>query len=1059
MRKHSYFFTLLFLSSLILLSFFPGCSGCLPTTPVTVTGTIYGYVALPDNTAKDLTGYTPIAGATVTIVDADGVTHTVITDQNGYYCFNNINVKANTIINITKDTEGGGKLIFKDIVPLVVSVEEDYDAGIADVLSTATALVVEELVNLGQVQEEIDLDEITSSDGFDELKEDVQQAQEDNQDINTDNHINAQAEEIADNIVNPPLDHFTVTGYPISTTAGQNFGSNNIVVTAYDGNNKIKTDYTGEVYFTSTDTSAILPYTSGSKYTFTAGDNGIHTFLGTGFTLNIAGTKTITLTDGTVSITSNDITVTPGALHHIVISPDTATITAGQTQVYTAEAFDAANNSLGDVTASTTFAIDAGAGGSWSTNTYTSATAGDWTVTGTYSGKTDTASLTVNSGTLHHIVISPDTATITAGQTQVYTAEAFDAANNSLGDVTASTTFAIDAGAGGSWSTNTYTSATAGDWTVTGTYSGKTDTASLTVTAGAATSFVVTTQHSGTETAGTSFSVTVTAKDADGNTATGYTGVHSITWTWTATNSPDNTAPTKPANGNQNFTNGAVTVAGFTLTNSGETPTITAAADVSGTTFAITVNDGSLNYVKVESAAGGTGSEVGDHSMTADQTFVVHAAGYDAYGNYKNDESVTWTGTGVCSGNLTTPGTSTTFTPVTAGDGTIVIADYDSITGDTTGTITVTAGAAASFVVTTQHSGTETAGTSFSVTVTAKDADGNTATGYTGVHSITWTWTATNSPDNTAPTKPANGNQNFTNGAVTVAGFTLTNSGETPTITATAGSVSGTTSAITVTAGTKNKLLWVTQPASPVTVGATWTAFTIEITDVYGNRTSDTDNITIAASGSGTLGGTLTQAAVNGLATFNNITYDTVEAITITGSAAGLADTPVSNEVTINPLAVGDSYGGGKVAYIFVDGDPGYDANVQHGLIAATADQSTGTQWYNGSYVATGATATAIGTGQANTTAIVNTQGVGSYAAQLCNDLTEGGYSDWFLPSKDELNKLYINKDAIGGFAGTFYWSSSEVNADHAWTQSFYNGSPDDFWKFSTLLVRAVRAF
>src|SRR5680860_806295 len=201
MQKRTSFFILLFLSSLILISLFPGC---LSVTPVTVTGTTSGYVAIPDDTSKDLTGYSPIPGATVTIVDAEGVTHTVLTDENGYYYFNNISIKTNTIINITKDTEGGGKLIFKDIVPLAVSQEEDYDAGIADAESTATALVVEGLFNLGQVQEEIDLDEISSSDGFDELKEDVQQAQEDNQDFTTDNLVNTQAEEIADNIVNPP---------------------------------------------------------------------------------------------------------------------------------------------------------------------------------------------------------------------------------------------------------------------------------------------------------------------------------------------------------------------------------------------------------------------------------------------------------------------------------------------------------------------------------------------------------------------------------------------------------------------------------------------------------------------------------------------------------------------------------------------------------------------------------------------------------------------------------------------------------------------------------------
>jgi hypothetical protein len=159
------------------------------------------------------------------------------------------------------------------------------------------------------------------------------------------------------------------------------------------------------------------------------------------------------------------------------------------------------------------------------------------------------------------------------------------------------------------------------------------------------------------------------------------------------------------------------------------------------------------------------------------------------------------------------------------------------------------------------------------------------------------------------------------------------------------------------------------------------------------------------------------------------------------------------------PVAVGDSYGGGIVAYILQSGDPGYDANVQHGLIAATVDQSTGIQWYNGTYVFTGATGTAIGTGQANTTAIVEKQGAGSYAAKLCNDLTVGGYTDWFLPSKDELNKLFLNRLAIGGFADNYYWSSSEYNADIACYQNFHNGNQNYSYKNYIYRVRAVRAF
>ena len=77
--------------------------------------------------------------------------------------------------------------------------------------------------------------------------------------------------------------------------------------------------------------------------------------------------------------------------------------------------------------------------------------------------------------------------------------------------------------------------------------------------------------------------------------------------------------------------------------------------------------------------------------MAAGGTLIVYAVGYDAQGNYVSDESVSWTATGVCSGNLSPmSGTSTTFTAATAGDGTIT-ADHATVTNDATGTITITA--------------------------------------------------------------------------------------------------------------------------------------------------------------------------------------------------------------------------------------------------------------------------------------------------------------------------------------------------------------------------------
>ena len=84
------------------------------------------------------------------------------------------------------------------------------------------------------------------------------------------------------------------------------------------------------------------------------------------------------------------------------------------------------------------------------------------------------------------------------------------------------------------------------------------------------------------------------------------------------------------------------------------------------------------------------------------------------------------------------------------------------------------------------------------------------------------------------------------------------------------------------------------------------------------------------------------------------------------------------------------------------------------------------------------------------------------YAAKLSADLVCAGYDDWFLPSKDELNLVYekLHQEGLGGFASADdYWSSSEVNADHARLQSFGSGTPYGYVKGSERRVRAARAF
>jgi len=158
---------------------------------------------------------------------------------------------------------------------------------------------------------------------------------------------------------------------------------------------------------------------------------------------------------------------------------------------------------------------------------------------------------------------------------------------------------------------------------------------------------------------------------------------------------------------------------------------------------------------------------------------------------------------------------------------------------------------------------------------------------------------------------------------------------------------------------------------------------------------------------------------------------------------------------------VGDSYGGGVVAYIFQSGDPGYVPGQTHGIIASTSDQSTGIQWYNGSFVVTDATSEGdLGGGLANTNKIVTVQGSGYYAAKLCYDLTLNGYSDWVLPNMGELRVLYNNKSLIGGFSTYNYWSSYEGTYMYAGLKSFGNGDEQTANKMADFVsVRAIRYF
>jgi hypothetical protein len=166
------------------------------------------------------------------------------------------------------------------------------------------------------------------------------------------------------------------------------------------------------------------------------------------------------------------------------------------------------------------------------------------------------------------------------------------------------------------------------------------------------------------------------------------------------------------------------------------------------------------------------------------------------------------------------------------------------------------------------------------------------------------------------------------------------------------------------------------------------------------------------------------------------------------------------NEVVVTiPVKVGVSYQGGYIAYIFQPGDSLYISGEIHGLIAAPNDQNSGIEWATTYGNVSGARYYSIGAGVTNTNAIVSMMGSTGKAAKLCYDLVLNGYNDWFLPSRNELVKLFENKNLIGGFVADKYWSSSETSTTAANTTNFSTGLTSVDLKGSLIRVRAIRIF
>jgi hypothetical protein len=165
---------------------------------------------------------------------------------------------------------------------------------------------------------------------------------------------------------------------------------------------------------------------------------------------------------------------------------------------------------------------------------------------------------------------------------------------------------------------------------------------------------------------------------------------------------------------------------------------------------------------------------------------------------------------------------------------------------------------------------------------------------------------------------------------------------------------------------------------------------------------------------------------------------------------------------------IGEEFGGGVIFHLWKDSQ-----GQEHGLILDTIDLSISQAWSNVTDFMVGASAQSIWDGLSNSNAIVAQAGHTSSAAALCLNSTNGGQTDWYLPSIQELNTLWNNYYTV---ARTFsqipgastlsedglYWSSSDrsdVNIAYFFHFLIGNGYGDAIEKSQMLRVRAVRSF
>lgn len=259
-------------------------------------------------------------------------------------------------------------------------------------------------------------------------------------------------------------------------------------------------------------------------------------------------------------------------------------------------------------------------------------------------------------------------------------------------------------------------------------------------------------------------------------------------------------------------------------------------------------------------------------------------------------------------------------------------------------------------------------------------------------------------------------------------------------------------------------------------VSKTTDSTALTLTCTYFPSAITVDYITVTGATKGELSG----SGASRTLTITDINVGDGENVSVTISAPSgyivnnSTQTAAVYRLTVENMSIGMDYRGGKIAYILQNGDTGYDSEVPHGLIAAATDATesdSGICWATADHETESVTTSLLyGDGSANTDNIIMQNGIqndagetiiNTYAAGLARSCSDGGYSDWFLPSIDELEKLNENKAELGNFTSVYYWSSTEYHtADGVWCFAFSTDASSGRSKNSTNpRVRAVRYF